>query len=64
MGGGGDESSGFDAAFAFDGIEADEVEGDVFEQSQVVCGGLLRARIWSSLKITSITQWSRFSTDQ
>jgi hypothetical protein len=36
VGGGGDESSGFDAAFAFERIEADKVEGDVLEEGQVV----------------------------
>jgi hypothetical protein len=39
VGGGGDESSGFHAAFSFDRIEPDEIEGDVFEHGQVVsCG--------------------------
>ena len=38
VGSGGDEPSGFDSAFALDGIETDEVEGDVFEQGQVMSG--------------------------
>jgi hypothetical protein len=36
IGGGGDESPGFDAAFAFDRVQSDEIEGDVSEHGQVV----------------------------
>ena len=34
----GDESTGLDAAFAFDRVKADEVKGDVFENGQVMGG--------------------------
>ena len=34
----GDESTGLDAAFAFDRIKADEVKGDVFEDGQIMGG--------------------------
>ena len=36
----GDEASGFDTAFALDGIETDEVEGEVLEDGEVMCGML------------------------
>ena len=36
IGGCGAETSGLDSPFAFDGIEADEVEGDVLENRQVM----------------------------
>ena len=34
----GDESAGFDAALALNGIRPDEVRGDVFEDSEVIGG--------------------------
>lgn len=37
--GGGDESPGFDAAFSFDRIESDEVEGNVLEYGQIMSRG-------------------------
>ena len=36
----GDEASGFDTAFALDGVETDEVEGEVLEDGEVMCGML------------------------
>ena len=36
----GDEASGFDTAFALDGIETDEVEGEALEDGEVMCGML------------------------
>ena len=38
VGGGGHQSSGLDAAFAFDGIETNQVEGNVPKHSQVMSG--------------------------
>ena len=34
----GDEAASFDAALALDGIETNEVEGNVFQDGQVVSG--------------------------
>lgn len=38
VGGSGDEATDFDAAFSWDGIEADEVEGEVFEGGEIMSG--------------------------
>ena len=38
VGGGGDEAACFDASLALDGVEADEIEGDVSEDGEVVSG--------------------------
>ena len=34
----GDEAASFDAALALDGIETNEVEGDVFQDGKIVSG--------------------------
>ncbi|GHU22352.1 hypothetical protein FACS189488_02730 [Betaproteobacteria bacterium] len=45
VGSGGDESFGLDAPLSWDGIEADEIERDVFEDGKIVCAWPERARI-------------------
>ena len=60
--GGGDEASGLDASFAFDGVEADQVQGDVFEDGEIVRG---MAGAGAHLVVEdNIHQCKRFSTAQ
>ena len=62
---GGDDSSGFDSAFSFHWIHADQIQGELFQRGQIVrgvaCAGAHLIVVEGKI---SMHHCKRFSTDQ